>query len=192
MAKQRKHRQTKKQATCSSYVFFVFLLFALFCLVLLLNGKKNSDLTHVRYYAEIQKQAQAHHLDPALVAAVMRQESKFDPQAVSHVGAKGLMQIMPSTAPDIARMAKRKISKDDLFDPATNILYGTTYLRYLLDRFQNETATALAAYNAGPNAVSAWLKDSSYSSDGKTLHTIPYAETRNYVKKVLDYYKEYR
>ena len=89
-------------------------------------------------------------------------------------------------------MAKRNISNDDLFDPATNILYGTTYLRYLLDRFQNETATALAAYNAGPNAVSTWLKDSSYSSDGKTLHTIPYAETRNYVKKVLDYYKEYR
>jgi soluble lytic murein transglycosylase-like protein len=110
-------------------------------------------------------------MDPALVAAVARAESGFNPAAVSPAGAQGLMQLMPSTA--------RGLGVTDPFDPAQNLDGGARYLRAQLDRF-GDPALALAAYNAGPGAVS------------RAGGIPPYAETQTYVQRVLGYYQSFR
>ncbi len=120
-----------------------------------------------------------------LVLAIMRQESNFDPLVVSPAGARGLMQVMPATARVMAA------GRADLFDPAANTRIGSAYLQHLLDQFSGEPALAAAAYNAGPNRVRAWLAaDSPGPSDPKQLidwvELIPFAETRNYVQRVLE------
>jgi soluble lytic murein transglycosylase len=120
-----------------------------------------------------------------LVLAIMRQESNFDPLVVSPAGARGLMQVMPATARVMAA------AHADLFDPAANTRVGSAYLQHLLDQFSDEPALAAAAYNAGPNRVRAWLAaDSPAPADPKQLidwvELIPFAETRNYVQRVLE------
>jgi hypothetical protein len=117
----------------------------------------------------ISRFSRQHQLHPALIRAVIKAESGFDPHAVSRAGAVGLMQLMPQTA---ARMDVR-----DLYDPEDNIGGGTKYLRQLLDRFRGNLPLALAAYNAGENVVDRY----------RTLP--PYTETRQYVRKVLRYYR---
>jgi len=112
----------------------------------------------------IQEAATLHNLPADLIRAVIQTESHFNPMAVSRVGAQGLMQLMPETA--------RHVGIDNPFDPRENILGGTKYLSMLLERFKGNTARALAAYNAGPNAV--------------TRHggVPPYRETQGYVRKI--------
>lgn len=117
----------------------------------------------------ISRFSRQHQLHPALIRAVIKAESGFDPHAVSRAGAVGLMQLMPQTA---ARMDVR-----DLYDPEDNIGGGTKYLRQLLDRFRGNLPLALAAYNAGEHVVDRY----------RTLP--PYTETRQYVRKVLRYYR---
>lgn len=114
--------------------------------------------------AMIDNHARAQGLSPVLVRAVIEAESAFNPRAVSRVGAMGLMQLMPGTAKDLGVV--------DPFDPAENIRGGTTYLRSLLDRFDDDVRLALAAYNAGPGAVERYD------------NVPPYRETRNYVAKI--------
>lgn len=122
-------------------------------------------------------------LDPALLAAVIYQESKFDSDARSASGAIGLMQLLPSTARGIAlRTGGSRFQVDDLYDPEVNVRYGSWYLRHLLDRYGDER-TALAAYNAGQRNVDTWL-----ASGGG----IRFAETRAYVERVLELRSTYR
>ena len=111
-------------------------------------------------------------------------ESRFDKNAVSHKGAIGLMQLLPTTAQQVANDLGISFDPDDLYTPSTNILLGTYYLYTLLDRF-NDLNTAICAYNAGPSKVSTWLKNSEYSTDQKTLYNTPYKETNNYLNKIL-------
>lgn len=127
----------------------------------------------------------------ALVFAVIKAESNFDPDAVSPVGARGLMQMMPSTFSWMKRsyFPEDDSTADDLFLPEVSIKYGTKYLATLLAKYEDMTP-AVAAYNAGGGNVDKWLKNPAYTTDGK-LHTIPFAETRAYVKIVLGYYEEY-
>ncbi|MEY2893289.1 MAG: hypothetical protein RJA98_3197 [Pseudomonadota bacterium] len=123
-------------------------------------------------------------LDPAYVYGLIRQESRFVTDARSGVGASGLMQVMPATARWTAKRAGLNVSPDDLHDRDTNILIGTHYLKYVLDDFGGSQAMAAAAYNAGPGRPRRWR-------EGATLDTaawaenVPFAETRDYVKKVL-------
>jgi soluble lytic murein transglycosylase-like protein len=114
--------------------------------------------------------ARANDVPPALVKAVIAAESMFDSEAVSHAGAQGLMQLMPDTA--------RSLGVEDPFRPDENVRGGTEYLRAMLDRY-GDFSRALAAYNAGPSAVD--------RHDGVP----PYRETRDYVKRVLTYYRHY-
>ena len=145
----------------------------------------------LRYEALILRYSETHNLDPFLVKGAIQAESSFRSEAVSPVGARGLMQIMPSTAAWLAERMGIAFEEADLFNPAYNIRMGTYYLRHLMDLFEHQD-TALAAYNAGQTRVRYWLEQERYSHDGETLHTIPYAETREYVLRVNRYMERYR
>lgn len=146
----------------------------------------------IKYEAEVKKYSQVYDLDEALVFAIICAESSFDPEAESNVGAKGLMQLMPSTAQWLVEKYELEADPDMLFDADTNILLGCQYLSYLNSRFDNDRDLVLAAYNGGEGNVSKWLTNEIYSPDGKTLTNIPYKETANYVKKVSTYYDLYK
>jgi len=135
-----------------------------------------------KYEEQVKKYARIYELDEYLVYSIICAESGFDKEALSHVGAKGLMQLMPETASWLKEKYKLEVDATNLFDPDTNIMIGCCYLSYLLGRFDNDVPLVLAAYNGGEGNVKKWLKDEKYSSDGKTLKHIPYEETRNYVK----------
>lgn len=141
----------------------------------------------------IRQQAEQKNLDPALIAAVIYQESRFRPRE-SSAGAQGLMQILPATADFIAgRTGGVKFTHSDLATPQVNISYGAYYLKYLIDRYDGDVLTALAAYNAGEGRVDQWLTDS--GKRGGTIDNadeIPFPETREYVKNVLKARDEYK
>lgn len=137
-------------------------------------------------------------LDPAVALGIMRQESSFDPQAVSPSGARGLMQLMPPTATQVARQIGVQVSLVSLTDdPTRNMQLGTSYLRDMLARFGGSLPLAVAAYNAGPHRVEEWLATNGDPRTGGIdmldwLELIPSAQTRNYVQRVLENVEIYR
>jgi len=146
----------------------------------------------LQYQAVIRQEAAAKHLDPALIAAVIYAESKFDPRT-SRAGAEGLMQLLPQTA---AYLAKRSggtgFSPNDLATPEVNIAYGSYYLRYLIDHYGGQVMPALAAYNAGVTNVDRWLAESRPDAHAFEITDVPYPETRAYVERVLRAQSDYR
>lgn len=145
----------------------------------------------VQYAAQIQEAAQENGLDPLLIYAVIDIESDFDPQAESHMNAKGLMQILPETGQSISDQQGLEFDEADLMDPGKNIALGSRYLKYLLNHFEDRDL-AIAAYNGGMGNVESWLKDDRYSKDGRTLHKIPFSETDHYVNKIHASYNIYK
>jgi soluble lytic murein transglycosylase len=140
----------------------------------------------LRHEDVIRQQARDKNLDPALIAAVIYRESKFR-DVTSRAGAKGLMQILPSTAHFIARRTGgTEFEQGDLADPQINISYGSWYLRYLLDRYGGNTVAAVAAYNAGHGRVDRW------GGAELTVEDIRFPETAQYTRDVLDKRGEYR
>ncbi len=121
-----------------------------------------------QYAAIIEKAAATYQVPEKLIAAVIKQESNFNPTVVSHAGAQGLMQLMPTTA--------QYLGVTNAFDPEQNIMAGAKYLRQMLDKFNNDPTLALAAYNAGASRVT------------KYGGIPPFKETQNYVKKVMNYF----
>ena len=131
-------------------------------------------------------QAAKRDLDPSWVMGLMRSESALAEDAISHAGARGLMQVTPHTATQLARRNNIPYSgRAQLLDPETNVLFGTTYLRELLDRFGQNLVLATGAYNAGPNAVDRWLEDGYTDDPAVWVDTLPYFETRDYIPRVL-------
>jgi soluble lytic murein transglycosylase len=140
----------------------------------------------------IRQQAAAQHLDPALIAAVIYAESKFDPRP-SPAGAQGLMQILPATAYFIARVSGgTSFTASDLATPSINVAYGSYYLRYLLDHFGGNEMLAVAAYNGGVSNVDSWVARAEADGHTLTLGAIPFGETRAYVQRVLQAQRDYR
>jgi len=147
----------------------------------------------LRHEDIIRQQAADKHVDPALIAAVIYTESRFRDQT-SHAGAKGLMQLLPSTAHDIARKSGgTAFVQGDLANPQVNISYGSFYLRYLLQRYGGNEVLAIAAYNAGEGRVDQWIFDARHKGEtfDRARH-IPFPETRHYVQQVLDARSRYR
>ena len=147
----------------------------------------------LRHEDVIRQQADAKKLDPTLIAGVIYVESHFIDQT-SHAGAKGLMQLMPSTADYIARKSGgTRFQQGDLATPQINIAYGTWYLRYLLRKYDNNTILTLAAYNAGEGKVDEWRAVASARGEQfRVASHIPFQETRDYVHRVLSARAEYR
>jgi len=144
-----------------------------------LNYKLIKFIFPLNYMDIIKKNAE--NLDPLIVISLIRQESAFNPEAKSGVGAKGLMQLMPATA----KRFNRKVRVNHLGNPEINIAIGTKYFRQLVQRFDGNLIFALASYNAGENRIDRWRKDIFRNDDPlSTIESIPFEETRNYVKLI--------
>lgn len=135
----------------------------------------------------VEAAASDQELEPTFVYGVIRRESAYRVDAQSRTGARGLMQLMPATARDVAKKMGEKFQLADLYDSEINIRFGTHYLRYALDRFDQHPVLALAAYNAGPHRVSKWLPKEGRVEADWWVETIPFTETRRYVKAVMAY-----
>ena len=162
-------------------VAFIAVVIAAAGAVLYLEDAKPGWYGRIRYPLEYQTIIKGHaknyDLDPSLLAAVIYTESKFDASARSDAGAVGLMQLLPETAQGIAtRTGGHKFVVGDLLDPEINVRYGSWYLRNLLNRYDDDLPTALAAYHAGQGNVDAWRRRGV---------GVQFPETRSYVKKVL-------
>ena len=148
--------------------------------------------TTVRYREQIVREAQQYGLRPAFVAAIILNESSYDPSAVSSVGARGLMQLLPDTGRWVAgKLGIRDYTDDLLFDVETNLRLGVWYLDFLSDRYGGDPVLVACAYHAGHGNVDTWL--TRYSRDGRTLSLdeIPMENTRSYARKVVDSYAIY-
>jgi soluble lytic murein transglycosylase len=142
--------------------------------------------------AVIREQAADKHLDPALIAAVIYAETKFEPRT-SAAGALGLMQIEPETAQFIARRSGGiRFTTEDLATPKINLAYGSWYLRYLLAHYEGDEMLAVAAYNAGLANVDGWVAKARSEGGDLTVSAIPFPETKAYVERVLRAQREYR
>jgi soluble lytic murein transglycosylase len=140
----------------------------------------------------IREEAAAKHIDPALVAAVIYVESRFEPRP-SAAGAQGLMQILPQTAYYLAHLSGgTAFTASDLATPRVNVAYGSYYLRYLLDHYGGNETLALAAYNGGLRNVDGWLAKANAAGEELTARAIPFPETREYVHRVMSAQEQYR
>lgn len=138
----------------------------------------------VSYYDLVEEYSREYDVPEALLMAVIKTESTFDPEAVSTAGALGLTQITPDTFKWLQTKTGESLDSEVLKDPENSIKYGAFFLHILLDEFGN-TETAVAAYHAGRGRVNSWLEDSEISPDGVTLENIPIPETAHYVRKVM-------
>ena len=139
------------------------------------------------YESLVRMEADQQTVSPALIYGVIRRESAFDPNIVSSARAQGLMQLIPPTAKQVARgLRLPALSKKQIFEPETNIKLGTAYLKTLLKRFDQNYALATASYNAGPHRMKRWAPDYPLEA-ARWVESIPFNETRNYVKAVLAY-----
>ena len=147
----------------------------------------------LKYKNYIMIHAETYNLQPELVASVINVESSFDKDAVSSSGAIGLMQVLPSTAEEVAdKLNYSSFQVEDLLTEYKNIEIGCYYLRYLLDYFDENLYNALASYNAGLNNVNTWLGSSKYSEDGEHLTSTPYKETNEYIEKIYKNMEKYK
>jgi soluble lytic murein transglycosylase len=146
----------------------------------------------LRHEDIIRQQAADKDLDPALIAAVIYEESRFRDQT-SHAGARGLMQITPETADAIAKHSGgTRFQQEDLADPQINIAYGSYYLRLLIDHYGGNETLAIAAYNAGMGNVDRWVSEAGGADEFDHAEDIPFPETRAYVSNVMESRAEYR
>ena len=145
------------------------------------------------WWDDVKKYSSENALDPFLVASLMRQESEFNPSAISRANAFGLMQILPSVGRSLARSEKlRSFSTDQLLVPSTNMRLGTKYFKELLNHFNGHVEYALAAYNAGQDRVEDWLNNGHFRDVPEFVESIPFTETRDYVQAIMRNASVYR
>jgi soluble lytic murein transglycosylase len=182
----KRQRRGRRRLLVAGTVFVV----AVAVIVAVVSGMLNKAIDELtlplRHEDVIRQQAAEKEVDAALIAAVIYSESRFRDQT-SSAGARGLMQITPESAKEIERLSGgTTFTLDDLSDPELNIRYGTFFLHELLERYDGDTAAALAAYNAGPANADKW------GGSELSLNDIGFAETRAYVEEVLKKQREYR
>lgn len=145
----------------------------------------------LEYTEYVKKYANEYNVDEYLIYAIIKAESNFEPNAESHRGAKGLMQLMYSTAEDISKRIGIELNEDNILEPDINIKLGTKYISMLIQKYNNINL-ALAAYNAGSGNVDGWIEKGTLKSDGSDIENVPFTETNNYVRKILRDYEIYK
>lgn len=170
----------------------LIIIVAAICIVVLWIYR---NIVYPRKYKDIVEQAcEIYNVDPNLIYSVIKQESKFNESAVSHSGAKGLMQLMDATAQDMAENIN-SIDKDnlDIYDPHTNIFLGTKYISYLINHFDGNYYLAIVAYNAGMGNTKDWIAEdyTEYSTFSDVYECVEYTETKNYLNNVIKNYNYY-
>lgn len=173
----------------------VLVLLIAAALTMVFGGRRLHEASYPQKYSEyVTYYADKYQIDPLMIYSVIRTESGFDPQAQSNVDARGLMQITEETFEWI----KSKIAPnedlvfEDLYDPETNIRFGTFYFVRCLERYQGDLATAAAAYHSGWGTVDQLLKDPNYTQNGETLIVFPYTQMDRYVSKITHSYSAYQ
>ena len=147
----------------------------------------------IYYKGIVFETAVENNIDPYLLVSIIYVESKFNKEAVSQQGARGLMQIMPQTGEWVAEnLGYQEFDLKDLYDPEINIKCGSWYLAQLKKEFDNRLPVVLAAYNGGQGNVGQWLEDEKWDGKHENLNRIPFSETRDYVKKVTKTYQRYQ
>ena len=138
------------------------------------------------FWEDLKRNATANRLDPHLVASLIRQESEFNPSAISKKDAMGLMQLLPSVGKGMAKEMKiRHFSSDELLAADTNLRLGTRYFRHIVDHYDGQVEYALAAYNAGEDRVNDWRKNGNFADVEEFVESIPFTETREYVQAIM-------
>lgn len=184
MSKSTRRKNTKK------------ILIAAFIIVVLIiwissNKEQMIKITYKKDYSEyVSKYSDEYNVEEALIYAIIKTESNFDANAKSTKEAQGLMQLMYSTAEEIADKININLTKDSILNPDININLGTNYIATLIDKYQC-VEVALAAYNAGSGNVDKWIENGIIQSDGSDIENIPYKETNTYVRKVMRDYNIY-
>ncbi|WP_420795396.1 lytic transglycosylase domain-containing protein [Desulfofalx alkaliphila] len=182
-------RQKKKKMP---YIKLILLL-AIMLFVLFKSHDLAKQIYPFPYRESITHHAIANNIDPYLLAALIKTESNFNPEATSPAGARGLLQIMPDTGMWIAdQMGRTDFNPDQLYNPEISINMGAWYLSNLKKEFPGDQALILAAYNAGRGNVSNWLENGYWTGETKNIDQIPFAETRHYVRKIMWNYKVYK
>ncbi len=176
---------TKKQWLCVSLLFIVFLA---------MNSSFVWEWMYpIAYEEEVKQAAETFKVDPFLILAVVQNESNFRHQQISLKGAQGLMQLMPETAGWANEKSGLNADPEAYIrDPEANIMIGTWYLSYLLDKYHGNMWLASAAYNAGEGNVDRWLTDGIWDGSEEHIERIPFGETRHYVAKVHYFYHRYQ
>ena len=173
------------------------ILLTILILIMIIIGLNTNNLivktTYKKEYSEyVKKYAEEYGVEEELIYAIIKAESNFNANAVSNKEAKGLMQLMDSTAEELAKKSGINLKDNDILEPDVNINLGTKYISNLLDKYNNCTEIALAAYNAGSGNVDKWIKTGVIKSDGSDIENIPYKETNTYIRKIMRDYKIYK
>lgn len=195
---QKRERERRKKRTIlvlvgtgTGLILALGILWALWTYVWL--PQRNKEMYPLRYQEQIHQVAEEYSIDPVLLTSLVFCESSFRAETVNSIGATGLMQIMPDTGVWLAgKLGITDYDPEMLKDPVTNLRMGCWYLRFLLDRYDQQTREALTAFYAGQGSVDQWLADPAYSSDGKTLSTIPGEATSAYADKIMRLYEKYQ
>lgn len=188
-----RRRRQRRRTLLAIFASALIVLIALGAWALFGRGRMDLSRYPMTYAPEIRAAAAEFSLDPAYVASVVLAESSFDAEAVSSAGAIGLMQIMPDTGEWIAgKLEDEPFDVQRLYQPEVNLRYGCWYLRFLLDRYDEDMYTASTAYHQGQGRVDQWLEDPQYSEDGRTLTAISSAVTDTYVNRIMESYAHYQ
>ena len=158
----------------------------------ILINKQMIKIMYKKEYSEyVSKYSQEYNVDENLIYALIKAESNFDADAVSAKDAQGLMQLMYTTAEEVANKNGIELTEENILDPEININIGTKYISTLLEKYEC-LEVALAAYNAGSGNVDKWIKNGIIKSDGSDIENIPFKETNTYVRKIMRDYEIYK
>ena len=177
----------KKILIICIFIIFIFAIFKIINIKQIIIRR----IYPTKYEDYVYKYSEENNIDPYLTFAIIKAESNFNKDSRSKSNAKGLMQLMDSTAEEIAKKLNMP-EEINLFDAETNIRLGTNYIATLLKYYNNNLYLALSAYNAGIGTVDKWIQEGTIKKDGSDIENIPYKETNNYVRKIIRDYGLYQ
>lgn len=182
---------TQKIRKNAKKIFIIILIsIAIIIMIICINKQMIKNMYPKKYVEYVSKYSTEYEVEENLIYAIIKAESNFNPNAISRQNAKGLMQLMDSTAKEIANKSGIELTEDNILEPEINIQLGTQYISKLIEKYNN-IEVALAAYNAGSGNVDKWIKSETIKADGSDIENIPFKETNTYVRKIIRDYKVY-